>query len=262
MLWGKVLRSPVPYARIKRIEVTEAVRVPGVKTVITGQDVKDLRIGRRICDMPILAGDVVRFIGEKVAAVAAESEEACERALDLIEVEYEEMEPLLDPVAAAQPTAPLLHPNVMSYSGLPAKLQAPSNVFVHLTWGKGDLRAGFQESDIVFENCFRTPLVHQGYLEPHACMVKTDPSGGADVWACSKTPYAVRDQLANAVHIPKEKLVFHPTHIGGDFGGKGGFMDVPVCYFLSLKSGRPVKMVMDYDEELTAGNPGTHPLSR
>jgi carbon-monoxide dehydrogenase large subunit len=255
MLWGKVLRSPVPYARIKHIDVTEAARVPGVKTVITGQDVKDLRIGRRICDMPILAGEVVRFIGEKVAAVAAESEEACERALELIEVEYEEMDPLLDPVAAAQPTAPLLHPNVMSYSGLPAKLQAPSNVFVHLTWGKGDVRAGFQESDIVFENCFRTPFVHQGYLEPHACMVKTDSSGGADVWACSKTPYAVRDQLANAINIPKEKLVFHPTHIGGDFGGKGGFMDVPVCYFLSLKSGRPVKMVMDYDEELTAGNP-------
>ncbi|MGH7829438.1 MAG: xanthine dehydrogenase family protein molybdopterin-binding subunit, partial [Candidatus Binatia bacterium] len=98
-------------------------------------------------------------------------------------------------------------------------------------------------------------VVHQSYLEPHACVVKADPSGGAEIWACSKAPYGVREQLANAVGIAKEKLVFHPVHIGGDFGGKGGSMDVPVCYFLSLKSGRPVKMIMDYDEELLAGNP-------
>jgi CO/xanthine dehydrogenase Mo-binding subunit len=255
MLWGKVLRSPFPYARIKRIDTSKALQVPGVKAAITGQDVTGRRIGRRIYDMPILADGLVRFIGEKVAAVAAESEEAAERALDLIEVEYEEMEPLLDPLEALKPTAPLLHPDLLSYQGLPSELEAVSNVFVYLSWGKGNPQAGFQQADVIVENTFETQVVHQSYLEPHACVAKADSSGGAEIWACSKTPFAVRQQLSNAVGVPKEKLVFHPVHIGGDFGGKGGSMDVPVCYFLSLKSGQPVKMIMDYDEEFIAGNP-------
>lgn len=255
MLWGKILRSPIPYGRIRRIDVSRAFEVPGVKAAITGQDVAGLRIGRRIYDTPVLADGVVRFIGEKVAAVAAETEEAAEKALDLIEVEYEEWEPVLDPLEAMKPGAPILHPDLLSYRGLPAKVEAPGNVFAYLTWGKGDVEAGFREADLVVENTFETQVVHQGYLEPHSCVAKADPSGGAEIWSCSKTPFAVREQLANCVGLPKDKFVFHPVHIGGDFGGKGGFMDVPVCYFLSLKSGHPVKIVMDYDEELTAGNP-------
>ena len=255
ILWGKVLRSPFSYARIKHIDTSKALQVPRVKAVITGQDVTGMRIGRRLYDMPILADGVVRFIGEKVAAVAAESEEAAERAVDLIEVEYEELEPVLDPVEALSPTAPVLHPDLLTYKGLPAPMEAASNLFAHFTWGKGDLQAGFQQADVIVENTFETQVVHQAYIEPHACVAKADPSGGAEIWACSKTPFAVRQQLSNAVGIPKEKLLFHPVHIGGDFGGKGGFMNVPVCYFLSLKSGHPVKMVMGYDEELVAGNP-------
>ncbi|MBI4526555.1 MAG: xanthine dehydrogenase family protein molybdopterin-binding subunit [Deltaproteobacteria bacterium] len=255
MLWGKVARSPVPYARIKRVDISQALKVPGVKTVITGKDVAGMRIGRRIYDMPLLADDIVRFIGEKVAAVAAESEEAAEQAVDRIEVEYEELEPLLDPLTALQPSAPLLHPAVTSYRGLPEKIATPSNLFIHMTWGKGDLEEGFRQSDVVVQNRFETQVVHQAYLEPHACVVRTDPSGGAEIWSCSKTPFAVREQLANSLILPKEKLLFHPIHIGGDFGGKGGFMDVPVCYLLSQKSARPVKIVMEYGEELAAGNP-------
>lgn len=255
MLWGKVLRSPISAGRIKRIDVSRAVTVPGVKTVITGQDVTGLKIGRRVYDMPILADGVVRFIGEKVAAVAAETEEAAEHALDLIEVEYEETEPVLDPVEAMSPTAPLIHPDVMSYDGLPNKLETPSNVFIAMAWKKGNLDLGFRESDVIVENTFTTNKVHHAYIEPHSCVVKADKSGGAELWSCSKVPYGVRDQLATAVKIDPEKLVVHPVYIGGDFGGKGDFMDLPVCYFLSLKSGQPVKMVMDYDEEFIAGNP-------
>ena len=255
MLWGRVLRSPIPYGRIKQIDTSRTLQVPGVKAVITGKDVAGLRIGRRIFDMPILADGVVRFIGEKVAAVAAETEEAAEQALDLMEVEYEELEPLLDPLEAMKPSAPLLHPDLLSYKGLPNKLEAPSNAYIQMSWGKGDIQAGFQQADVVVENTFHTQFVHQAYIEPHSCAAKADPSGGAEIWSCSKTPFAVREQLASSVGIPKDKLVFHPLLIGGDFGGKGGPMDVPVCYFLSLKSGRPVKMVMDYDEELIAGNP-------
>jgi len=254
-LWGKCLRSPIPYGRIRRIDTSKALNVPGVKAVFTGQDVTGLRIGRCIYDTPIVADGVVRFIGEKVAAVAAESRLAAEQAIDLIEVEYEELEPLLDPVEAAKPDAPVLHPDLLSYRGLPVPVENLSNVFAYLKWGKGNVEEGFKHADIIVENTFTTQVTHQSYLEPHACVVKADASGSAEIWSCSKTPFAVRGQLANCIGIAKEKLVFHPTHIGGDFGGKGGFMDVPVAYFLSKKSGQPVRMIMDYTEELTAGNP-------
>jgi CO/xanthine dehydrogenase Mo-binding subunit len=255
MLWGRCLRSPIPYGRIKSIDIGEALRAPGVKAVITGKDVVGLRIGRCIYDTPVVADGAVRFIGEKVAAVAAETKLAAEQALELIEVEYEEIEPLLDPLAAIKPDSPVLHPDLLSYRGLPVPVDKPSNVFSYLKWGKGDIEAGFREADLIVENTYTTQVTHQSYLEPHACVVKADPSGGADVWSCSKTPFAVRTQLSNCIGVAKEKLVFHPMHIGGDFGGKGGFMDVPAAYFLSLKSGQPVKMIMDYTEELTAGNP-------
>jgi CO/xanthine dehydrogenase Mo-binding subunit len=258
ILWGKVLRSPIPYGHVKRIDVSKAREAAGVHAVISGQDVTGLRIGRCIYDTPVLADGVVRFIGEKVAAVAAETEEAAEQALDLIEVEYEELQPLLDPFEALKPNAPILHPDLLSYKGLPVPVEKPGNVFAYLRWGKGDIDAGFKQADIIVENTFTTQVTHQSYLEPHACVVKTESSGSAEIWCCSKTPFAVRTQLSNCIGIDKEKLVFHPLHIGGDFGGKGGFMDVPVAYFLSLKSGRPVKMVMDYGEELVAGNP-RHP---
>ena len=254
MLWGKTLRSPIPYGRIKRIDTSKAERAPGVRAVITGADVAGLRIGRRLYDMPILAEEVVRFVGEKVAAVAADTEEAAERAAELVEVEYEDLEPVLDPLEAVKPSAPVIHPDVMSYDGLMAPLEEPTNTFVYLTWGKGDIEKGFAESDVIVENTFYTQPVHQGYIEPHSCVVNVK-SGEAELWSCSKTPFALRQQLAKALQVPFESLMVHPCYIGGDFGGKGGFMDVAVAYALSRKSGRPVKMVMDYDEELMAGNP-------
>ena len=255
MLWCKVLRSPLSYGRIKKIDVSRALALPGVHAVATGADVHGLVIGRKIYDMPILADGVVRFIGEKVAAVAAVSEVVAEAAVDLIDVEFEELEPLLDPLAAVKPTAELLHPNVQGYRGLLHPIDQPSNVFVHMNWKKGDVEAGFREAAIVVENTFTTQPVHQAYIEPHACVVRAQGNGGADIWACSKVPFALREQVATAFAKGLKSFVVHPCYIGGCFGGKGDFMDVPVCYLLSLKSGRPVKMVMDYAEEFLAGNP-------
>jgi CO/xanthine dehydrogenase Mo-binding subunit len=229
--------------------------IPGVKAVLTGPDVAGIRIGRQIYDMPVLADGVVRFVGEKVAAVAAETEEIAEKALDEIDVEYEEFSPLLDPVAAMAPSAPLLHPEVLNYKGLPGKLAAPSNAFVQLSWKKGNIDEGFRRSDFVIENTFQTQVVHQAYIEPHSCLVRADDNGGAEIWACSKVPFALREQLATAFGLDAKKLLIHPCNIGGDFGGKGDFMDVPVAYVLSRASGRPVKMVMDYEDEFVAGNP-------
>lgn len=255
MLWCKVLRSPISYGRIKNIDVSRAQALPGVHAIVTGEDVKGLLIGRKIYDMPILADGVVRFIGEKVAAVAAESEAIAEEAVSLIDVEYEEVTALLDPLEAVKPAATLLHPNMQGYRGLLHPINTPSNVFVDMHWTKGDIDAGFRDADIIVENRFTTKPVHQAYIEPHACVVQAQDAGGADIWACSKVPFALREQVANAFGKGLKNFIVHPCYIGGCFGGKGDFMDVPACYLLSLKSGRPVKMVMDYAEEFVAGNP-------
>ncbi|HEX2226887.1 MAG TPA: xanthine dehydrogenase family protein molybdopterin-binding subunit [Candidatus Binatia bacterium] len=255
MLWGKLLRSPIASGKIKRVDTGKASALPGVHAIITGADCTGLKIGRRVYDMPILADGEVRFIGEKVAAVAADNEEIAEEAVNLIEVEYEETEPLLDPVEALKPGAKLVHPEVTSYKGLPKPLNEPTNDFIYVSWGKGDLETGFRQADVIVENTFTTPVVHHTYIEPHSCVVSTAPDGSAEFWSCSKVPFGVREQVANALKLPQEKLVFNPVYIGGDYGGKGDFMDLAVGYLLSKKAGRPVKLVMDYEEEFAAGNP-------
>ena len=255
MLWAKALRSPIAYGRIEKIDVSKALALPGVHGVVTGADVKGQLIGRKIYDMPVLPDEVVRFIGEKVAVVAAETEEIAEAATELIDVHYEELDALLDPLEAVQPGATVLHPDVQNYRGLLHEIKTPSNVFVDLTWTKGDVEAGFRDADLIIENTFTTQAMHQAYIEPHSCVVQAHSAGGAAVWACSKVPFALREQVATAFRRPVGDFLMHPSYIGGCFGGKGDFMDVPVCYLLSLKSGRPVKMVMDYAEEFVAGNP-------
>jgi len=256
MLWGKALRSPLPHGRIKRIDTSRAERLEGVKAVVTGRELRGRRIGRRIRDMPLLADDVVRFVGEKVAAVAAVTPEAAAEAVAFIDVEYEEMEPVLDPLEAMEPSAALIHPEVASYQGLPDPLTAAANTFVHVHWAKGDVAQGFRQSELIVQRTYRTQRVHQGYIEPHACVAKALPDGGAEIWACNKTPLALRRQVSAALDEPFDRLLVHPCTIGGDFGGKGDFMDVALCCVLSRRSGgRPVKVVMDYGEELMAGNP-------
>ena len=258
MLWGRVLRSPYPYARIVSIDTSKALALPGVYAVVTGQDVPETRVGRRMLDMPILAQDVVRFVGEKVAAVAAGSKDICDEALLLIEVEYEELDAVFDAEEAMEPSAPDLHPDMESYTGLPQPPSGIKNTFAHITWEKGDIEQGFKESDLIFEHSFNAQLMHQAYIEPHACIVDASEGNQVNIWANNKDPYMLRDQVSAAWGVPTENIVLHPTSIGGDFGGKGSFMDVPLCYYLSKYSGRPVKMVMDYIQELMAGNP-RHP---
>jgi CO/xanthine dehydrogenase Mo-binding subunit len=258
MLWGKALRSPYPHANILRIDTTRARTVPGVHAVLTGQDLPDRRVGRLLRDIPVLARDRVLFIGEKVAAVAAETLEAAEESLNLIEVEYEELPAVFDPLEAMKSSAPTLHPNMASYQGLPQPVATIPNVFAHNSWSKGNIAEGFRAADRVFEHTFTVQLMHQAYIEPHACVVHIDDTGHAQVWANNKGPFMLRDQLAAVWDMSKEQIRVHPTSIGGDFGGKGSFMDVPLCYYLALHSGRPVKMVMDYVQELMAGNP-RHP---
>ncbi|MBI4200267.1 MAG: xanthine dehydrogenase family protein molybdopterin-binding subunit [Chloroflexi bacterium] len=258
MLWGKTLRSPLPHARILRVDTSRARRLAGVHAVLTGADIPDVRVGRRMRDMPVLTRDKVRFLGEKVAAVAAADEDVAEEALELIDVEYEELPAVFDALEALQPGAPIVHEGINAYEGLAQPVQEPTNLFSQLVWTRGDIREGFARADMVFEHTFTVPRVHQAYLEPHACVVRVDSNGRAEVWANNKTPFLLRNQLAQASGLPPEHIRVNTAYIGGDFGGKGSFMDVPLTYFLARASGQPVKMVMDYTEELQAGNP-RHP---
>ena len=254
-LWGAALRSPLPHARIVNIDVSKAVAVPGVHAVLTGEDVRGIRYGRRLYDVPILAEDKVRFIGERVAAVAAVDRDAAEEALLLIDVEYEELPAVFEPLEALDPSAPILHPDVNSYVGLPAPLDSPSNAFVSETWGRGDVELGFSQADLIVENTFTVPRQHQAYLETHTCLVWLDDQGRVQIWASCKVPYAIKQQLSAALGLPEERIRLNPVNIGGDFGGKGSPMNIPLTYFLAVRTRRPVKMVMEWVEEFTAGNP-------
>jgi carbon-monoxide dehydrogenase large subunit len=260
MLWGKILRSPHPHALIRRIDCIRARRVPGVKAVISGRDIPNHFMGKMIYDMPVLCWDRVRFVGDRVAAVAADTVDAAEEALELIDVEYEELPAVFDPLEAIKLGSPLIHENVAMYDGAPKERLALDvhNGLTRLAWRKGDIDQGFRKADLVFEHMFRIPARHQGYIEPHAGAIAIDGDGRVQVWASVKNPFGVRAELAHAVALPEEKIRINVVSVGGEFGGKGGAFDLPVAYFLARQAGRPVKIVMNYAEELTASNPA-HP---
>ena len=258
MIWGKVLRSPFPHARILRIDTSRAMGLKGVRAVIDGQDVAGMRVGRNLRDTPLLAEERVRFVGEKVAAVAADDPETADEALTLIDVEYEDLPAVLDPLEAMRPDAPLVHEGSPTYDSRSGPFQPQGNIVSHESWSDGDLEQGFKESDLIFEHTFTTSWVHQGYIEPFTCVVEIDDSGRTQIWANNKSPFQLRAQVARAVGLAEEQIRINPCGIGGDFGGKAGAMNVPLAYFLALRSGRPVKMIMNYVEELMAGNP-RHP---
>ena len=255
-LWCKVLRSPYAHARIVRIDTSRAKQVPGVHAVLTSADLPpDTRVGRRMRDMPVLATDRVRFVGDKVAAVAADLPDIAEEAANLIDVEYEELPAVFDPLEAMQPGAPLLHPNLRDYQVPDQRIPDIPNACAWESWRKGDVAVGFERATHVFEETFRHPPQHQVYLEPHSCLVRIRDDGMVDVWASNKAPYLLKGYLSACLRLPEERFDIHLLALGGDFGGKGSAMDVPVCYFLAQATGRPVKMNMTYTEELLAANP-------
>jgi CO/xanthine dehydrogenase Mo-binding subunit len=151
MLWGKVLRSPFPHARIVHIDTSGALKLPGVHAVLTGRDLGGMLVGRTLRDTPLLAQEKVRFVGEKVAAVAADDVDTAEEALTLIEVEYAELPAIFDPVQAMQPEAPVVHDGSPIYEGPAGPVQPRGNISHHHTWSGGDVEQGFRESALLFE---------------------------------------------------------------------------------------------------------------
>jgi CO/xanthine dehydrogenase Mo-binding subunit len=256
-LWGKALHSPYPHARILSLDTSAAEKLPGVHAVLTGKDVQAGvqagMYGRAIKDIPVLALDRVRFFGERVAAVAADDEDIAQQALNLIEVEYEELPAVFDIESALDANAPVLHPEFASYRG-GADVDIPPNGYNHASNERGDLGAGFTAADVIVENTYDTPRVHQGYLEPQSVLVSIDGEQ-VNVWTGSKAPFNTREALATAAGIEPESIIFNHVYIGGDFGGKATPHHLPIAYFLAKATRRPVRMVFDYIEEFMAGNP-------
>jgi len=251
MLHGKLLRSPFAHARITRIDTTKALALPGVRAVVTGKDFPDVLYGNlpNTRDYRPLALDRVRYIGEEVAAVAAIDEDTAEEALDLIEVEYEELPAVFDIDAARAPGAPQLHD------------KAPGNISAHSESHFGDVEAAFAKAHHVREDVFETQAVKHGMLEPHACVGIWEPFGKATLWSCKMSPYVVWRQLAMGLGVKPSDVRIIQTFVGGGFsGGKQEAMPMDFCaLLLSKKTGRPVKFVHTMDEVLTIGHM-RHPM--
>lgn len=257
MIWGSVLRSPHPHARIKSIDTSKAEAHPGVKAVVTAADIVDFPVDTPvplgIQDMRwmcrnVMAREKALFHGHPVAAVAATSEAIAAEACRLIEVDYEVLPHAIEIDDALAPDAPILH-DFMEFEG------KPSNIAGTLEHTKGDIEAGFAEADVIIERDFTTRPVHQGYIEPHACLVSVAADGKATIWSSSQGQFMVRAMTGLLTGIPQSDIRAIPAEIGGGFGGKTIVYLEPLATILSKKSGRPVKMVMSREDVMRASGP-------
>lgn len=265
LLHGKTLRSPHAHARIKSIDTSKAEKLGGVRAVIMNKDlaqsfedkVTDLGEGSALpahLSANVLAKDKVLYEGHAVAAVAATSPNIAEEALELIEVDYDLLPPVLDVLEAKEDGAPLLHDDQTTKS-LGEDTDKHSNVASYFQHKYGDIDKGFAESDVVIEHEFRTATVHQGYIEPHNCTAIWNNDGKLTVWQSSQGPFEVRGQLSDLLGIPVADIKVVPQEIGGGFGGKFRVYQEPTAALLSRITGKPVKMVMSRTEVLKATGP-------
>ncbi|MDK2931169.1 MAG: hypothetical protein PWR07_1300 [Bacillota bacterium] len=252
MVHGKVFRSTHAHARITRVDVSAVERMPGVVAVVTGKDAPYV-YGRMVQDEPFLAREVVRYVGEPVAAVAAVDEETAEAALERIHVEYEPLPAVFDVEEAVHPDAPLIHPDLGSYRKGPVPVPVPgTNICSTFKIRKGDVEAGFAQSDFVFEHRFTTPAIQHCYIEPCAAIAQVDPSGTLTVWSGTQGPHLLQQLLSASLGIPLDKVrVIQPPY-GGGFGGKVPMHVEPIAVVLALKCRRPVRVALNREEEFSA----------
>ena len=251
MLHARILASPHASARIRRIDASKAAGMPGVRAVLSGDDLP-YKLGLYMEDKDILARDVVRYQGEAVAAVAAETEDQARAACEAIEVDYEPLEPLHDVQAALRPGAPQVHPDLASYSWLKGVFfpEPGRNVAHHQKIRKGDVEAGMAAADRVFEFSFWNPPVQHAPLETHAAIATARADGGVEIVTSAQSPFAVRHLFCRAFGLPLGKVRVRVPYVGGGFGGKAGIHLEPLVYCLSKAAGgRPVKLVATREEE-------------
>jgi CO/xanthine dehydrogenase Mo-binding subunit len=264
MLHGKVLRSPHAHARIRSIDVAAAEALPGVKAVITGADFPDQefkyigpeRVQQNFWHMTrnVMAREKALYEGHAVAAVAAVDPTTAQKALSLINVDYEVLPHVIDVDEAMAEDAPLLFEDMITRGVEPAPNKA-SNVARRWEGAVGDVAAGFKAADVVIEHSFKTAAVHQGYIEPHACLARYDADGQCELWSSSQGHFVVRQYTALLCGMRLSDLKVNPAEIGGGFGGKTVVYVEPLAVMLSKKAGHPVKLGMSRAEVFQASGP-------
>jgi CO/xanthine dehydrogenase Mo-binding subunit len=264
MLWAKVKRSPHAHARIMAINIDKALKLPGVKAVATAADFPPIAseeafVGEgpmnfRDLSRNCMARDKVLYDGHAVAAVAATSPSIAEEACELIEVDYHVLPHVIDVEEAMKPGAPILHDDLFTQGVDPIPTHA-SNIAKRVGFTKGDVDAGFREADVIIERRYTSPPVHQGYIEPHACVVSMAADGQCTIWSSSQGQFMVRAYCAKLLGIDISNIRAIPAEIGGGFGGKTLIYLEPVALALAKKTGRPIKMVMSREEVFRATGP-------
>ena len=264
MLVGRIKRSPHAHARILSIDTRKARAVAGVKAIVTAADFPDLASEEyeggesasnlRDISLNCMARGRALYEGHALAAVAAVNPAAAAEAIELIEVEYEVLPHVIDVEEAMGHDAPVLHAHLFT-EGLETKPDAPSNIAQKNELARGDLAAGFAAADVVLESRYTTAAVHQGYIEPHACVASFAPDGQCQVWSSSQGQFMVRTYCAKVLDLNASNIRVTPAEIGGGFGGKTTVYLEPLALALSRQAGAPVKMVMSREEVFRATGP-------
>lgn len=268
MLIGRVLRTPHPHAKIRKIDTSAAEKLPGVLAVVTSADLDPLHdkiaeLGEGAVNLAHLtrncmAREKALYKGHAVAAVAATSVHIAEQAIKLIKVDYEPLPAVTWILDAMKPEAPLLHADLFT-DEMGKKAAKASNIAKHIHFEQGDVAKGFAAADVIIEREFKTATVHQGYIEPQVASALWNADGQISIWCSTQGSFTVRQQVSELLQVPISKVTVHPTEIGGGFGGKISVYLEPLAALLSKKSGRPVKLAMNRDEvfEGTGPTPGS-----
>jgi CO/xanthine dehydrogenase Mo-binding subunit len=250
LLHSRLVRSPHPHALIKKINTTKAEALPGVRAIVTGKELK-ARMGLYLIDRPIFADERVRYYGEPVAGVVAVTENIAVEAVKLVEVDYEILPAIYDPVEAAQPDAPLLHPDLGKYTVANFIFPEPgTNISEHFKIRKGEVEKAWPECAAVAEGTFKLPPIEHVPIETHTSVALSEKSGQVTLWASSQSPFAMRDMIAQGLGIPHNKLRVIAPMVGGGFGGKAGVtMEACAVVMAQAVEGHPVKLRLTREEE-------------
>jgi CO/xanthine dehydrogenase Mo-binding subunit len=267
LLYVKLVHAPLAHARIRRIDATKALAVPGVEAVLTAADLPPHRVNPDARAQVLLAHDEVLFYGQPVAAVLARDPYTAAHARDLVEVDYEELPAVVDPLEAMREDAPLARAAAIQEADrseeqghitVEAEQQQaqarPSNVSSTMTFRRGDVEAGLAEADAVVEGTWRSAMVHQSYIEPHVIIADYDASGELSIWSSTQAPFHVRHEVARTLGLPEARVRVTATEVGGGFGGKI-YLYEPLVAALAMAVRRPVKLAMSRREDMLAATP-------
>ena len=221
MIFGKIKRSTHAHAEIVKIDSNRAQKLKGVRAIITGKDLPNIRRGILVKDTPVLAVDRVRYVGDPVVAVAADTAEIAQEAVELIDIQYRDLPAIFEPEEAMMKNPKvIIHPDLKSYSAKYAGSDAGiPNLHAYFKVRKGDPDRIFEKCDLVLENTFRTNVVQHFQLEPVVTIAKVEPNGNITVWDSTQVPFMLRNELSEALQIPPEKITVIVPHVGGGYGG-------------------------------------------